>query len=143
MRTLFQIQCHSGKDVRAHSCFQSEDEALLPAGSRFEVISNDQGSSDLRIIVLKELSKSTMPAASPNMRLEKMLAHTKPRSTINLSSWRLVDHDMKLVANRATIDKQCTELDLGSNGITSQGILLISHALSKNTAITRLFLYWI
>ncbi|CAF4896092.1 unnamed protein product, partial [Rotaria magnacalcarata] len=37
-RTLFTIECDSGKDIRKYSCFQTEDEILLPAARQFKVV---------------------------------------------------------------------------------------------------------
>ncbi|CAF1427915.1 unnamed protein product [Rotaria sordida] len=52
-RTMFHIECESGKDIRNHSFFPSEDEILLLAATQFKVIGClDQG--DLHIIQLKE-----------------------------------------------------------------------------------------
>ncbi|CAF1507726.1 unnamed protein product [Rotaria sordida] len=53
-RTIFTIECESGKDIRKHSYFQNEDEILLPAARQFEVVSClDQGGG-LYMIQLKE-----------------------------------------------------------------------------------------
>ncbi|CAF1463768.1 unnamed protein product [Adineta steineri] len=53
-RTLFIIQCHSGKDIRKHSYFSSTDELLLLAGTSYQVTDYlHQG--DLHIIYLKEI----------------------------------------------------------------------------------------
>jgi hypothetical protein len=54
-RTMFTIECFSGKDIRQHSHFQNEAEILLPPGRQFEVVSClDQG-NDLYAIQLKEI----------------------------------------------------------------------------------------
>jgi hypothetical protein len=37
-RTMFAIECSSGKDIRKHSYFQKEDEVLLLAATQFKVI---------------------------------------------------------------------------------------------------------
>jgi len=53
-RTMFTIECYSGKDIRQHSHFQDEVEILLPPGRQFEVVSSlDQGNG-LYLIQLKE-----------------------------------------------------------------------------------------
>jgi hypothetical protein len=55
VRTMFTIECHSGKDIRNHSCFPLEDETLLLAATHFKVIGNlDQG-NDLHMIQLREV----------------------------------------------------------------------------------------
>jgi len=76
----------------------------------------------------------------PNSQLEKIPIEAKPYSKINLVNWNLVDHDMLTVANQAIVDKQCIELDLSSNCITSHDISTISTALSNTMTISRLYL---
>ena len=45
-RTLFTIECDSGKDIRNHSRFPSEDEILLLAATQFKIKGIlDQGNS--------------------------------------------------------------------------------------------------
>lgn len=54
VRTLFNIDCHSGRCIKNHSFYPSEDEILLLAATQFEVIGClDQG-SDLQLIQLRE-----------------------------------------------------------------------------------------
>ncbi|CAF1246931.1 unnamed protein product [Didymodactylos carnosus] len=53
-RTLFTIECDSGKDIRRHSQFETEDEILLPAARQFEVVSCLNQGSGLHLIQLKE-----------------------------------------------------------------------------------------
>ena len=59
IKTLFKIQCQTGKDIRNHSCFRAEDEVLIPGGSTFEVMSNYQESSDLCVILLEQIELIT------------------------------------------------------------------------------------
>ena len=47
---------------------------------------------------------------------------------------------MRMVVDRAIIDKECKELDLGNNYITSQGISIISKTLCDNHTLSRLYL---
>jgi hypothetical protein len=54
-RTFFTIECTSGKDIRHHSYFQSEDEILLPPGRQFQVVSCLNQSGGLHMIQLKEI----------------------------------------------------------------------------------------
>ncbi|CAF1593699.1 unnamed protein product [Rotaria sp. Silwood1] len=62
-RTMFTIQCESGRDIRNHSYFSSEDEVLLLAATQFKVIGYlDQG--DLHVIHLKE-EPSPFPLLQP------------------------------------------------------------------------------
>ena len=53
-RTLFQIECHSGKDVKNHSSMQHEDEILLLPARQFLVKSCLDSGNGLHIIQLKE-----------------------------------------------------------------------------------------
>ncbi len=54
-RTFFTIECTSGKDIRQHSNFQSENEILLPPGRQFKVVSCLEQSGGLYMIQLKEI----------------------------------------------------------------------------------------
>ena len=53
-RTLFQIECHSGKDVKNHSYVQQEDEILLLPAREFTVTSSLDSGNGLHIIQLQE-----------------------------------------------------------------------------------------
>ena len=66
-RTLFIIDCESGRDIRRHSFFESIDELLLMAATQFQVIDYlNQG--DLHIIRLKEI-QLIYPLLMPISRL--------------------------------------------------------------------------
>ena len=54
-RTLFAIECDTGKDIRQHSMFSFEDEILLVAARQFQVTSNMNAGNGLRIIQIKEI----------------------------------------------------------------------------------------
>ncbi|CAF1591613.1 unnamed protein product, partial [Didymodactylos carnosus] len=53
--TIFSIQTSSGKDIRAHSYFDSEDEILLPPGIYLKVIDSVSQADGLHIIHLREI----------------------------------------------------------------------------------------
>ncbi|CAF0758027.1 unnamed protein product [Adineta steineri] len=53
-RTLFTIECDSGKDISRHSYFQSQKEVLLVAARQFIVVSYCQQEPGLHMIQLKE-----------------------------------------------------------------------------------------
>ena len=55
-RTMFNIECHSGKDIRRHSMFSTEDEVLLLAARQFQVVSSLDPGNGLHIIQLKEIN---------------------------------------------------------------------------------------
>jgi NAD:arginine ADP-ribosyltransferase len=53
-RTMFAIETLSGRNIRGHSMFQTEDEVLIPPATQFKVVAClDQ--SDLKIIQLEEI----------------------------------------------------------------------------------------
>jgi len=54
-RTLFAVECQSGKDIQQHSYFKRENEFLLPAAREFEIISVFPQADGLNIIQLKEV----------------------------------------------------------------------------------------
>ncbi len=54
-RTLFAIECQSGKDIRQHSYFKRENEVLLPAAWEFQIESVVPLADGLSIIQLKEV----------------------------------------------------------------------------------------
>ena len=54
-RTIFSILTNSGKDIRAHSYFENEDEVLLPPGIYLEVIGRLNPAAGLYIIQLREI----------------------------------------------------------------------------------------
>ena len=73
-RTMFTIECFSGKDIRQHSNFRDEAEVLLLPGRQFEVVSClDQG-NDLYLIQLKE--------TEPDYPLLESVSHDVSRSIL-------------------------------------------------------------
>ncbi|CAF1279867.1 unnamed protein product [Adineta steineri] len=54
-RTMFTIECDSGKDISRHSYFQSEQEVLLLAARQFIVVSCLRPAPGLHMIQLKEI----------------------------------------------------------------------------------------
>lgn len=57
-RTLFTIECNSGKDISRHSYYRSEVEILILPARQFEVISCLEPGSGLHMIQLKETESS-------------------------------------------------------------------------------------
>ena len=54
-RTMFNIECHSGRDIAQHSFFQTEKEVLLLPARQFQVVGSLDPGNDLHIIQLKEI----------------------------------------------------------------------------------------
>ena len=71
-RTIFNIDCYSSKDIRQHSFFSTENEALLPAARQFRVISSLDAGNELHIIQLKEI-ESLFPLLAPVSLLKTVL----------------------------------------------------------------------
>ena len=59
-RTLFTIECVSGKNIEKHSAFEKENEVLLPPGIQFKVIDCLNLNNGLYIIQLRE-KQTTQP----------------------------------------------------------------------------------
>ncbi len=55
-RTMFTIECQSGKDISRHSFDQTEDKILLMPGRRFHVVGCLNPGSELHIIQMKEMT---------------------------------------------------------------------------------------
>ncbi|CAF3396566.1 unnamed protein product [Rotaria sp. Silwood2] len=55
IRTLFQIDCHTGKDIKKHSFLKQEDEILLLPARQFQIMSCLDSGNGLHIIQLKEI----------------------------------------------------------------------------------------
>ncbi|CAF3773172.1 unnamed protein product [Rotaria magnacalcarata] len=70
-RTIFAIECFSGKDIRKHSYNPSDDEILLCPGTQFEIVSCIDARADLHIIQLKE-TKPPFPLLAPVPHLESI-----------------------------------------------------------------------
>ncbi|CAF3676944.1 unnamed protein product [Rotaria sp. Silwood1] len=63
-RTLFQIDCHTGKNIKNHSFLSKEDEILLLPARQFEVKSCLNSGNGLHIIHIKEIDP-TYPLLEP------------------------------------------------------------------------------
>jgi len=61
-RTMFTIECDSGKDIRTHSYLHDEDEVLILLATQFKVIGYLQPAPDLHTIHLKEVQP---PVSTP------------------------------------------------------------------------------
>ncbi|CAM4845938.1 unnamed protein product, partial [Rotaria magnacalcarata] len=55
VRTLFNIDCKTGKDIKNHSAFPRESEILLPAARCFEVVACLPQGPHMNIVQLKEI----------------------------------------------------------------------------------------
>ena len=63
-RTLFNIECESGKEIYRHSYFQEEKEILLLPATQFQVLGKINPAPGFHIIHLKE-TKPPFPLLQP------------------------------------------------------------------------------
>jgi hypothetical protein len=151
-RTLFTIECSTGKNIRNHSIFPTENEVLLIAARQFKVISHLNAGNDLHIIQIKEIQPpfpfiscsppvSSISLSYHNQKLQDIIQKYQINSEINLKDQHLNDQDMEIVVQEAIINKQCKKLSLENNQITSHGALIIANALNFNTNLEELMLF--
>ncbi len=163
-RTLFAIDCHSGKDIRQHSMYKKEDEMLLLPARQFQVASCLDVGNSLNIIQIKEvdppdplleplpmsnasihvsaksLSSSSLIKTNGlyrNPKLEETIGKCSSRK-VNLKGQQLNDQDMEIVIKQAIIDKQCMTLDLTYNEVTQRGVSILADALCSNKYLEEL-----
>jgi hypothetical protein len=84
-RTLFQIDCHSGKDVKKHSFIPSENEILLLPARQFVVQGCLNSGNGLHIIQLKEVDPPH-PLLEPVPGVPKPLPPPKNNSATSYAS---------------------------------------------------------
>ena len=123
-RTLFTIECETGKNIREHSFYPDEDEILLLPGREFEVMGSLDMANQLTIIQLKEVEPRFPTIASLQMST----------SPVKVSYYfkGITSNDIPGVIKEALQQKQCTILNLSRNNITYEGAALLSKALKHN-----------
>ncbi|CAF0934008.1 unnamed protein product [Adineta ricciae] len=166
-RTLFTIDCYSGKNIRQHSMYKTEDEVLLPAACKFQVVSCMDGGNGLTIIHIKEINSPYSllqllikhAVTTTELKSLSLLTSMKMQSYIpyqnetlsqairectsqnlNLSGEQLNDQDMEIVAKEGIINKQCIILNLMYNQITRKGVSTLANSLNHNECLKELIL---
>ncbi|CAF2228112.1 unnamed protein product, partial [Rotaria magnacalcarata] len=76
-----------------------------------------------------------------NEKLRQLITNTTDKSTLNLSSSKLTDRDMEIVAKELEINRSLTKLRLFTNQISDIGAQHLADALRTNTTLTDLELY--
>lgn len=76
-----------------------------------------------------------------NRKLEEFIAQFQLRSAVDLNKQNLTDPDMEIVVQQAIVNKQCRNLSLVHNKITSKGASILAKALYGNTTLYELWLY--
>ncbi|CAF1102523.1 unnamed protein product [Adineta steineri] len=90
-RTIFIIECYSGKNIRNHSYFASEDEILLPPATQFRVKSCLDQAGGLKLIHLEE-TESPFPLIEPissseiNLELQNPVQSTSSSTASSMLS---------------------------------------------------------
>ncbi|CAF2723802.1 unnamed protein product [Rotaria sp. Silwood2] len=157
-RTLFSIECDTGKNISQHSFYPNEEEILLLPGSEFEVVSSADMGNKFSMIQLKEIVPKfphIAPVASskPSMitTTEAATVITKPVAAavvpkpapkpkppvqpvkVSYESKNITDADIQRVIKEAIVQQQCTDLNLSWNKITAEGAVMLAKALRNNT----------
>ena len=160
LRTMFVIECPSGRNISQHTYFQSEEEVLIPPATRFVVTSCENPSNGLQIISLKEIPPPftllepilhrglqekrrsiDQNSIRRNSQLEQLIDENVFSSSINLTREQLIDQDIPIVIEHGMIQKRCTLLDLTGNEITFEGATCLANALNNNSTLQELILY--
>jgi len=156
VRTIFIIETNSAKYISEHSYYESENEYLLYPARQFQTISSYNSNKHLSIIHLKEIVPSTPLISIPqvttslkttkkvsyqNDELEIVINNMPKNGPIALQNQNLHDVDMDIIVKQAIITKQCRELWLQSNKITSIGVSVIANALNNNKTLQVLILH--
>ncbi len=117
------IDSYSGKNIRRHSFFETENEVLLLPARHFEVISSLTPTPNFHIIQLREIE--------PDVTLLAVLP-VNVVSTIDLSKQHLTDDDIAVILTQALAEKPCSQLKLSENYITDIGVQCLANLLQNH-----------
>ena len=127
-RTMFIIDCSTGRDIRDHSFFETENEIVIPPGRYFEVIGTLKPAPNFHIVQLREIQPevSLLPILPPS---EDMI--------IDLSNNHLTDDDLRSILLPKLRDLLCNQLKLNQNHITDTGVRYLVDIIRLHT-VTRI-----
>jgi hypothetical protein len=148
IRTIFTIECHSGKDIRKHSYFPNEDQIILMPVSKFKVISSFKTDNGQHRIDLKEIQSNNSllqfnitnksEILSAKLLLNISNRNIQSRSRVETIE-KYIDRTLKL---QMKIEKYLlySSIDLTNQNLDDQDIsLIIQHAIiKKQCSILRL-----
>ncbi|CAF1250235.1 unnamed protein product [Adineta steineri] len=162
-RTIFEINCYSGKDVREYSKFPSESEVLLIAATQFRVVSNVNKGDGLIVIQLEEtepkypliekgsmkrpihVPKTVQPtdiplepvfdASSRNPEIVRQIKRTQFRSKVVIEGQRLNREDMRDVVENVIIKKQCPQIQIRDAEMTIESISELGRGIRESTTV--------
>lgn len=89
------------------------------------------------------IRKSLLPSNKDNQNenLKTLIARCELQSEVDLTKLGLTDEQIPVVVNFAIIGRQCVELWLKYNSITSQGASILANALQHAEKLRELYLY--
>jgi hypothetical protein len=108
-RTLFIINCYSGREIHRHSHDKSENEILLPPARQFGVVSSGYKGKNLYVIELNEIQPAFDFSHAFSIPLDTTINHLTPNinfhsiSTVSLSKKSLP----AAILNRE-LEERCT-----------------------------------
>jgi hypothetical protein len=149
-RTLFHIECNSGRNINGHSYIEKENEVLLLPGIQLEVVACLPQTIDCHMIQLKEVKPSlNLLGPEPNDRIPVDPSRPiKPRKKFSFSrSFSLVMHtipqipkiyqNLKLEKMIADIEPRSL-IDLDRQYMTDQDIPIVVQQAVVNKQCTML-----
>ncbi|CAF1326334.1 unnamed protein product [Rotaria magnacalcarata] len=169
-KTLFIIDCITGRDISQYSIFQKEKEILLLPATTLQVIRTYRDKQNFYNIIHLQEIKSTYTLLEPILLETKILNPVKNRMlNILRVFWkqtqidtrtkldqeidlfrdrehacirrkRFTDDEIETVVNEVIMKKQCQALFLRGNEITPQGAIMIGKSLENNITLSQLFL---
>ena len=86
------------------------------------------------------VTATSSETSAERKRLSEYISQRRFRSEIDLNGRNLKDEDMEIVVQHLIVIKQCKELHLNQNHLTSSGAITIANALYDNTTLEMLFL---
>ncbi|CAF0898511.1 unnamed protein product [Rotaria sordida] len=89
VRTLFRIECETGKAIHGHSYYKNVSEILLLPGTQFQVLNHTNPENDLHIIHLKEIKSIVTPSSRlSSLAIKSMSRSASPSSDTDVTSSR-------------------------------------------------------
>ncbi|CAF4259542.1 unnamed protein product, partial [Rotaria magnacalcarata] len=165
-RTLFQIDCYSGKDIRQHSAYLMESEILLLPATQLLTVGYFDTGSGMHIIQLKETEPkfplmNKIPGANANLPIP---SHSEnpgpiikpptcetlpvpeidkaPIKVLNLSNNNIGDEGVRHLVEVIKRKRTLTALHLNGNQISDEGVKLLANALCHpGTNLQKLYLH--
>ncbi|CAF2125841.1 unnamed protein product [Rotaria magnacalcarata] len=165
-RTLFAIECGTGREIRQHLFYPNEEEILLLPGRELRVVALLDMGHQVTMIQLTETvpqfpNIAAITASSPSATISKTTTTTTPKAAASSSSVvpksaprpkppvkqvkvsyrrkNITDADIQRIIKEAIIRHQCTGLDLHDNEITRDGAAMLGKVL-RNNMVRKLFI---